>query len=1170
MVKALALSGGGARGSFQLGAIMAIYEVYGFRPDLITGTSVGSVNAIMLAQAPPPQVNEAGRILAAVAGGSIDPGLAQARMLRTAWLGFRTPADFFTIQPAFAGTPLHDVLNGISRPSNGEPPLKVALADTLDTVTAMLAGPQVIFTGPGAAIIIQTVIRPLVLNLLTENAICNLGPIMARLSNPSLLNLSTLAAGTPVWFATVALESGRLRYVDGTGRFTESDLRTPVVTALTNADVAAVSGLDGTRRARITGLLTSYTAVVTAMTGHRAVIDAAGTKAPVRSAAVRELARLKERGDFLVRALRGQIRDLPITTRVDPRRGVIASASIPCYFDPVAIGSERYADGGLREVLPTAAFRDRGVTELIGVSCSTNTLPETDSMSSAGLPAVALRSLTEITLQEVTSGDIETARNLVPSAVIIEPLFDVHGVVEVVPGLIEISEDYGWMRACDELQPGLDARRDFAASLSTLITRVRRDTWADEWALNDAQLVSLTSLSRPAVQRIRLRAWIVRELLRQRASIGLPAHPDAGQWWRAWGRDFRPTRPFGAPSIWARMDASTSDGFTAPVAPAVTDPESFLPNEGALVDRGDDRVYWVVRGAVFLADGETETSSTRRNDVLTVPSGTTGWLLKVPRGRHLMAETGAPGAVWVIAEGRRFPATPELIAAAGLTGAEVALLPAGGLQQIQVGTSTAWLNRLAVTDNLKGVLTSWDPGPIEEGSVRASAIGLTNFTGQPIRVTELSFRSDQDTPGNPVITVTGPLPVVPANSFVWVPVAFAPRLAGTIRGRVGVNCDDPLTGAFEIDLEAQARSQGPLGQLEVSPTSMDFGPIRVGAEPGRALELRNVGDGVLELPTIAAQETIAESGFGVPPVLPSRLDPGQRTTVWVSCRPGRRGEHAAVIAIETLTRTHAGRELRGRVDVPVRATAVAPMVFLPARLPMPPLPSGPSRPPVPIDLPPRLDLDLLDHSELQRIDFGPVEPGRSLQRDFRIRSVGDVPLQVAGVRTLGPVGITDLSVFPHELAPGQGMTVTVNVLGPPAHGQVIAGEVTVVTDDPWRPEATFQVRALTTGARLVAHEQLDLGSGPSPLTASIVFSSEGTEPARVTNITITGAGFALANPPALPLEVAAGTTFQLPVSYTHDPSVTHRPLGQVVVEWRGPVPGNAGDNWIQLVADPTP
>jgi hypothetical protein len=52
--KALCLSGGGARGSFQMGAIKCLYTVYGFRPDVIVGTSVGSLNGAKLAEGSTP------------------------------------------------------------------------------------------------------------------------------------------------------------------------------------------------------------------------------------------------------------------------------------------------------------------------------------------------------------------------------------------------------------------------------------------------------------------------------------------------------------------------------------------------------------------------------------------------------------------------------------------------------------------------------------------------------------------------------------------------------------------------------------------------------------------------------------------------------------------------------------------------------------------------------------------------------------------------------------------------------------------------------------------------------------------------------------------------------------------------------------------------------------
>lgn len=45
---AFVLSGGGARGALQVGALRALLEA-GFRPDLLVGTSIGAANAAFLA-----------------------------------------------------------------------------------------------------------------------------------------------------------------------------------------------------------------------------------------------------------------------------------------------------------------------------------------------------------------------------------------------------------------------------------------------------------------------------------------------------------------------------------------------------------------------------------------------------------------------------------------------------------------------------------------------------------------------------------------------------------------------------------------------------------------------------------------------------------------------------------------------------------------------------------------------------------------------------------------------------------------------------------------------------------------------------------------------------------------------------------------------------------------
>ena len=45
----LVLGGGGVRGAYQVGAVKALYEL-GFRCEVVTGTSVGALNAFLIAQ----------------------------------------------------------------------------------------------------------------------------------------------------------------------------------------------------------------------------------------------------------------------------------------------------------------------------------------------------------------------------------------------------------------------------------------------------------------------------------------------------------------------------------------------------------------------------------------------------------------------------------------------------------------------------------------------------------------------------------------------------------------------------------------------------------------------------------------------------------------------------------------------------------------------------------------------------------------------------------------------------------------------------------------------------------------------------------------------------------------------------------------------------------------
>lgn len=50
ILKALVMQGGGALGAFALGAMRELYGAHGYRPDLISGVSIGAITAVLLAR----------------------------------------------------------------------------------------------------------------------------------------------------------------------------------------------------------------------------------------------------------------------------------------------------------------------------------------------------------------------------------------------------------------------------------------------------------------------------------------------------------------------------------------------------------------------------------------------------------------------------------------------------------------------------------------------------------------------------------------------------------------------------------------------------------------------------------------------------------------------------------------------------------------------------------------------------------------------------------------------------------------------------------------------------------------------------------------------------------------------------------------------------------------
>jgi hypothetical protein len=389
-------------------------------------------------------------------------------------------------------------------------------------------------------------LNKLLANLQTLNSLCVLDPIEDRLRDPNSLDLLKVANGTPLFLATVSLETGALRYVTGRGNFVERDGVTPVASALdsTRLNLAAFNG-------NTVDLASAQAALADYRTKQQTIADlkeeSARSNTPNdRRFIIRDVLRdLAPKAETALRRLRAAIRNHNgVTATASIVDGVIASAAIPGIFGGKKIGTENYVDGGVRDVIPVEIAVRQGADEIVAISCSSNSFPEVESYDHAGVINCLMRALIDTSLSEVSADDVRPVGLADGSLDVIAPTFDVHGSTDVVPSLFEISMHYGFMRAGDVMQPELSAEdRADAFRLTDAVVRLRLDLYEEE-RINPSAHVTL--------QLLRVRKWAVKNLVAERKRRQLPL-PDLAELWAfEWERDFRTrsTNPFGIANAW--------------------------------------------------------------------------------------------------------------------------------------------------------------------------------------------------------------------------------------------------------------------------------------------------------------------------------------------------------------------------------------------------------------------------------------------------------------------------------------------------------------------------------------------------------------------------------------------------------------------------------------------
>jgi NTE family protein len=181
--RALVLSGGGAKGAFQLGVLKYLYGQRHFHPSIITATSVGSLNGAKLAEGPE-SIGELERL----------------------WRGIESSQDIYRPNPQVG---------------RFQDQIERDLEEIKDDISLLMAGSMTFgwfFYGVDSTYEVDAYIMDRWLNRLSEIEYLNIQEGLYGLIDRHVDPRRIAGSGIRLSVAAVSRDSGELRYIDGDGR----------------------------------------------------------------------------------------------------------------------------------------------------------------------------------------------------------------------------------------------------------------------------------------------------------------------------------------------------------------------------------------------------------------------------------------------------------------------------------------------------------------------------------------------------------------------------------------------------------------------------------------------------------------------------------------------------------------------------------------------------------------------------------------------------------------------------------------------------------------------------------------------------------------------------------------------------------------------------------------
>jgi len=296
-----------------------------------------------------------------------------------------------------------------------------------------------------------------------------------------------------------------------------------------------------------------------------------------------------------------------------------------------------------------------------------------------------------------------------------------------------------------------------------------------------------------------------------------------------------------------------------------------------------------------------------------------------------------------------------------------------------------------------------DTGVIEQQTVTVSNVGTVDLTvGSPVATGSVEFTVDAP---------TFPCVIPPGGSESF-EVVYAPVDQITDSGEITIDSTDPDDPIVVVGL---AGSTIPAPDIDLQPTSLDFGAVTIGLVETLDVTVSNLGTTDLQLGTLlidgTSEFTIVTDPSG------ALLVPGDSVVVEVSYAPDGSGTDTAWLEIPC--------------DDPDENPAMLELTGQDALVP---------------------NIEVTPAS----VDFGEVEVGQSLTENLQVSNIGSTPLEVFSIYLTGSSEFSLLtSGLPGTI--GSSGYRPVHVTYTPVDDQPDAATLVILSDDPDEPTVEVEL-----------------------------------------------------------------------------------------------------------------